>query len=382
MVKRLRVIDSQDSTRDKLSDRGAAAATKRKKILIDSEDEIEDATCFPPIVKDLHELPSIPSLSPEKKVSRKKRQSSVNTAQDRVAAPERPRRACVASNSSNTRANVEQKPYPSAAVDQPDSNMAETEKELTGGKFCSYFHHSRIWSVPLDTSRKRTPGENVAEQQELAGMVEPQSKGLATEADVPASSSKHGLPRKRARVEPENISPPRNRPHRSKRDASVSKHRKGVPSRVRKTYRKRQKIERSSPGHCVNRDVDYDEIPPSTVALNSPTAKGRTLPPKKSSDISTSTALQAKGTKGRTILQGSPMVGPRPADETPNDKKQEKGEPNQTDVLIQVLPSEVVLDDDDPIQSFSSSPSELPSVAVKAFNSLYLIRISCLNCTA
>ncbi|KAH9999004.1 hypothetical protein BJV77DRAFT_652526 [Russula vinacea] len=32
MVKRLRVIDSQDSTRDKLSDRGAAAATKRKKI--------------------------------------------------------------------------------------------------------------------------------------------------------------------------------------------------------------------------------------------------------------------------------------------------------------------------------------------------------------
>ncbi|KAH9999003.1 hypothetical protein BJV77DRAFT_652788 [Russula vinacea] len=57
------------------------------------------------------------------------------------------------------------------------------------------------------------------------------------------------------------------------------------------------------------------------------------------------------------------MVGPRPADETPNDKKQEKGEPNQTDALIQVLPSEVVLDDDDPIQSFSSSPSELPSVA-------------------
>jgi hypothetical protein len=228
------------------------------------------------------------------------------------------------------------------------------------------------------------PGENVAEQQEPARMVELQSKSLAAEADVPATSSKHGLPRKRARVEPENISSPRNRPLRSKKDTSVSKHRKAVPSRVRKTYRNRQKIERSSPGHRVNRDVNYDEIPPSTAALDSPTAKGRTLPPEKSSDnISTPRTLQVKGTKGRTILQGSRMVGPRPADETSNDKKQEKGEPDQTDAcLIQVPATEVVLDDDDPIQSFSSSPSELPSFAVKVFNSLYLIRISCLNCTA
>jgi hypothetical protein len=144
MVKRLRVIDSQDSMYDKLSDRGAAAAAKRKKIVIDSEDEIEDAACFPSIVKDLHELPSIPTPSPEKKVSRKKRQSSVNTAQDSVAAPERPRRACVAANSSNARANVEQKPYPPAAVDQPDSNKIEAEKELTKGKFCLHSHYSRI----------------------------------------------------------------------------------------------------------------------------------------------------------------------------------------------------------------------------------------------
>jgi hypothetical protein len=142
MVKRLRVIDSQDSTRDKLSDRGAAAAAKRKKILIDSEDEIEDATCVPSIVK---ELPSIPTsdLSPEK-ASRKKRQSSVNTAQDLVAAPERPRRACVATNSSNMRANVEQKPYPSAVVDQPDSNKVEAEKEPTGGKL---FIFSLFWDL-------------------------------------------------------------------------------------------------------------------------------------------------------------------------------------------------------------------------------------------
>ena len=214
-------------------------------------------------------------------------------------------------------------------------------------------------------------------------MVELQGDGLAPEGDVPVASSKHGLPRKRARAEPEIISSPRNRPHRrSKKDAPVSKAPKAAPSRVRKTYRKRQKVERSSPGHGVNRDVNYDEIPPSTTALKSPTTKGRTLPPKKSNgDASTSRSLKVKGTKGRTNLQGSLMVGPRPADATHNDKKQE---PIQTDAcLVQVPPTEVVLlDDDDPIQSFSSSPSELLSFAVdavKVFNSLHPIRISCLN---
>ena len=205
-----------------------------------------------------------------------------------------------------------------------------------------------------------TPGNHVPEHQEPARMAELQGNGLATEGDVPATSSKHGLPRKRARVEPENISSPRNRPNRrSKKDAPVSKPCKAAPLRVQKTYRKRRKIERSSPGHCVNRDVDYDEIPPSTVALNSSTAEGRTLPPKKST---------------------------RPADRTNNDKEQEKGEPKQMDTcLVQVPPAEVVLDDDDPIRSFSSSPSELlPSVVdvVKMFNSLHPIRSSFLNCTA
>lgn len=239
--------------------------------------------------------------------------------------------------------------------------------------------------MSLDKSRKRTPGENVAEQEEAARMVELQSKGLATEGDVPVTSSKHGLPHKRARVEPESISPPRNRPRRSKKDTSASKPRKAAPSRVRKTYRNRQKIVRSSPGRNINRDVDYDEIPPSIAALNSPTAKGRTLLPNKNSDdISTSGGLQVKSAKGRTILHDSPMVVPWPAVETPNDKKQEKGEPNQTDTcLIQVPPTEVP-DDDDPIQSFSSSPSEMLPLAVdavKVFNSLHPTRISCLNCT-
>ena len=185
-------------------------------------------------------------------------------------------------------------------------------------------------------------------------MVKLQDNGLATEGDVPAASSKHGLSRKRARIEPENISLPRNRPtRRSKKDVPVSKAPKAAPSQVRKTYRKRQKIERSSPGHCVNRDVDYDEIPPSAAGPNSSTAKRRTLPPKKST---------------------------RPADEANNDKK-EKGEAKQMGVcLVQVPPTEVVLDDDDPIQSFSSSPSELlPPVvdAVKVFSSLHPIRSLC-----
>lgn len=240
--------------------------------------------------------------------------------------------------------------------------------------------------MPSDRFRKRPPGGNVAEQQERAQMVDSQSKDLATQRDVPLPS-KRGRPRKRARIEPENISPPRNRPHRSKKDTFVSKPhtRKAAPSRVRKTYRDRQKIGRSSLGHCVNPDVDYDEIPPSTAALNSPTAKGRTLAPKKSSDdIPTSRPLHLKSTNGKTILQRSPSVGPRPADEIPDDKKLEMRKPNQPDAGLAQVPTEVVTDDD-PIQSFSSSPSELLSLAVdavKAFNSLHSIGISCSTCTA
>lgn len=240
--------------------------------------------------------------------------------------------------------------------------------------------------MPSDRSRKRTTGENVAKQQEPVQTVESQSKNLVTEGDVPLTS-KRGRPRKRARIEPENISPRRSRPPRSKKDTFVSKPREAAPSRVRKTYRNRQKVGRSSLGHCVNPDIDYDEIPPSTAALNSPTAKGRTSAPKKSSDdIPTSRPLQVKSTNGKTILQRSPSVGPRPADEIPDDKKQEMGKSNQSDAcLVQVPPTEVVTDDDDPIQSFSSSPCELLSLAVdavKGFNSLHSIGISCSTCTA
>jgi hypothetical protein len=131
MVKRLRVIESQDSTRDKQLDRGAAAA-KRKKILIDSDDEIEPVTCAPSIMK---ELPSKSTSGPsqEKEVTGKKRQSSVTTAQDRVVASERPRRACVATNSSNVGASVQMKPHTPVVVDQSDPNKAGAENELVGG---------------------------------------------------------------------------------------------------------------------------------------------------------------------------------------------------------------------------------------------------------
>lgn len=241
--------------------------------------------------------------------------------------------------------------------------------------------------MPLDRSRKRTP-ENVAKQQGPAQTAELQSKSkdLVTEGDVPLTS-KRGRPRKRPRIESEDISPPRSRPHRSKKDTFAGQTRKAAPSRVRKTYRTRQKIERSPLSHCVNPDVDYDEIPHSTGALNSPTVKGHPLAPTKSSnDVPASRPLQVKGINGKTILQRLPSVGPRPADGISDDNKQEVGKPDQSGAcLVQVPSTEVATDDDDPIRSFSSSPSELLSLAVdavKVFNSIYLIGISCSTRTA
>jgi hypothetical protein len=132
--------------------------------------------------------------------------------------------------------------------------------------------------------------------------------------------------------------------------------------------------------------VDYDEIPPSTAALNSPTTKGRTSALMKGGgDIPKSRPLQVKSTDRNTNLQRSPSV-PRPADEILDDKKQDMGKPNQSVAcLVQVPPTVVITDDDDPIQSFSSSPNELLSLAVdevSVFNSLCSTGISCSTCTA
>ena len=133
MVKGLRVMDSQDITRDK-SDQGATAVAKRKKVLLESDDEIEAGDCVPSVVK---ESPSIPSsnLGPEKKISRNKRHSTATRAQARGAVPERPKRACVSTNPSTMRVKVEPKPQPSVVVDQFDSNEVKAEKELPGGEF-------------------------------------------------------------------------------------------------------------------------------------------------------------------------------------------------------------------------------------------------------
>ena len=156
MVKRLRVIDSQDSTRDKPSDRGAAAA-KRKKILIDSEDEIEPATSAPSIVK---ELPSKPTSDPsqEKSVTGKKRQSSVTMVQDRVVTLQRPRRACVAKNSPDVGAGVQTKPHTPVVVDQSESNKAEPEDELVRGTLIVF--SSSCFKRRVDRDKGNRPNGN------------------------------------------------------------------------------------------------------------------------------------------------------------------------------------------------------------------------------
>lgn len=124
MVKGLKVMDSQDIVRVK-SDLGAIAATKRKKIVLESEEETEDENRAPLVVENSPPM-STSNLCPEKKVSRRINQRVVTTAQSRTAALERPKRACV---STKLRTN----PRTSAVVDQ-GFNKVKTE-ELTGGEF-------------------------------------------------------------------------------------------------------------------------------------------------------------------------------------------------------------------------------------------------------
>jgi hypothetical protein len=167
----------------------------------------------------------------------------------------------------------------------------------------------------------------------------------------------------------------RKKPTRNKKGTVVSK---PESSRVRKTYRQRQKAECSSPGHSVIRDVDYDEVPPSTVHLSSLAANARkllatetvaTLPPPR--------ALRMKGKNGKVVPTES-QVGTKPTAGVPNDKKRGSIEsPKECDpcAQIQCLPMGSVLEDDDPIQSFSASPhspSLLPVDTVKVINSFHL----------
>jgi len=379
MVKGLKVMDSQDTARDKLG-LGAAAAVKRKKIVLESEEESDAENGVP-----LEKSPSMSTSNPnpEKRVSRRKGHRMVTTVQNRAAALGRPKRACVPTRSSALGVNVEPKARSSAVVDQSGSNKVKAEKGLTRGEFRSYpfgadltyrvessgrnSPNGTMLSLSLfydlkSSSDRRTADEKVSDEQGTTRTAELICKRPVTEGDMSVTSSKQGQSRKRARLEPESISSSRNKPYRGKKAMSG-----GKPSRVQKTYQNRQKIVRSAPGRCANRDVDYDEIPISTAALNSPTAETCILPPTKTSNVmSVSRALRVQGTDGRTSLPSSPTVGPALAVEIPDDKKQEKERPRQADAChIQgPLAGTTSDDDDDPIRSFSSSPSELMPLAV------------------
>ena len=127
-MKGLKVMDSQDIVRVK-SDLSAVAATKRKKIVLESEEETEDENRVPSVVENSPHV-STSDLCPEKKVPRRKNQRVITTAQNRTGALERPRRACVVAKSSKSRTNAR-----SSAVADQGSNKVKAEKELTGGEF-------------------------------------------------------------------------------------------------------------------------------------------------------------------------------------------------------------------------------------------------------
>ena len=185
-----------------------------------------------------------------------------------------------------------------------------------------------------------------------------------TEEDI-LSVSGSTRPRKRARVDREIVPSTRKKPARNKRGTSVSK---PESSRVRKTYRRRQKTEWSSPGHLPNRDVDYDEVPPSTVQSSSIIANGRKLPA--TDTVATYPipgALRVKGKDGK-VTPPEPEVGTKPMDEIPNDKERSRNGKLKDGFRAQIQCPPSVLEDDDPIQSFSSpprSPSLMPVDTVK-----------------
>ena len=230
-----------------------------------------------------------------------------------------------------------------------------------------------------------TPTRRVAEGRSIAKVAGLQRKRHITEGNMTVTPSEHGLPCKRARVGPENISSPLIKPSRNKKGMPISKPRKTAPPRVRKRYRNRPKTEQSPPGHSANLDVDYDEIPPLTTPLDSSTVKEGSLPTSTTGDaISTSSVLHTRSRHGRTILSGSPTA--------PDNKRANKAKPKQAVAdIIRAPPPDVALEDDDPIQSFSSSPREALSLnsAVKVFEcfpslgmsfSSFSVRAICLSC--
>jgi hypothetical protein len=372
MVKGLRVMDSQDTTRDKsldADDRGAAASVKRKKVLPVSEDEIEAASCVPSVVKRSSSPASNPVL--EKRVSRAKRDCTVTTAQVDGTSTERPRRACIPTIPSMVRTNIEPKSQLSVAPGQSKSK-GKGKKGPIGGKPRPSILSFWDLNVSSDESRMTSSTRKVDEGRGVVRAAGRPRKRPILEGGMTATHSEDGLPHKRARVGLENISSPCVKPSRSKKGMSMIKARKPAPPRVLKTYRNRPKTERSSPGLSLNCDVDYDEIPPLTIVLDSSTAKECTPPASTTGDPTLAPSiLQGRNRHGLTTLPSPPAAGPRPADETADDKRVNKAKPKRGHArLIQAPSPKAMLEDDDPIQSFSSSPCEpcsLGDTAVKVF---------------
>ena len=130
VVKGLRVMDSQDTMREKLLNNGGQnpdKLAKRKKILIESGDELQ-ATSFVPILKEspLHTSNEGP-----------KDGFSQTKSRNVVAAPragiERPKRACVLSTAKR---KVGPKPLPPTTPDWPNLDKGNTEKDLGGTHRC------------------------------------------------------------------------------------------------------------------------------------------------------------------------------------------------------------------------------------------------------
>lgn len=213
-----------------------------------------------------------------------------------------------------------------------------------------------------DEPPKGQPAETAAGERVTARTAE--LKRPNPERDVVSGNAN---PRKRARVDRESVALARKKPTRNKKVTPVSKPEEPEASRVRKTYRRRQKAEWSSPAQSAIRDVDYDEVPPSTVQLSSLTTKGHELPAIETvTTAPVSRALRIEGKNGKTTPTGPPQMGTKPTVE-PDDKTCASiGKPKECDpcAQFQCLPTASILEDDDSIQSFSSSPHSPPLVLV------------------
>ena len=128
VVKGLRVMDSQDTMREKLLDTGgqnSAGLSKRKKVLIESGDELHASP-----VSTSKESP-LPTLGdgPKDPIVQAKTPNAVATVQPGRTTNERPKRACVLSTA---RMKVRPKPRPSTAPNRSGLDNGSTEKN-TGG---------------------------------------------------------------------------------------------------------------------------------------------------------------------------------------------------------------------------------------------------------